>query len=105
MINLSYGDGVQFTVEIENTDAAITFILELVPREVNYGGGPVKEGMLGEVLIALRLKERRFYPKGSRVIPSGLKELTVTDEFCDALKVSVTDLLLRSLENESLKLR
>jgi len=104
VINLTYGDTVQFTVEIEGVDASIAFCLNLVSREVSYAVDPIKENVLGEVLIGLRFKKRRFRHKGARTILSGLRGITVTDVFCDKLVEEVRGLIARSIADETVRL-
>jgi hypothetical protein len=103
VINIIYGDRIEITVNFSEINAAITLGLDLVAKEVTWGGQPIRESVFNEVLIMLHLKDRRFYGKGSRIKPSGLKGLCVTDEFCSNLERVMSTLVKESLLNGTLK--
>jgi hypothetical protein len=101
--SLLLNDRLEITVNFADINASIVVSIDLVERVVKWGGAAIVESLFSELLIRLRLKQRRYYPIGESVIPPGIKGLDITDEFCSDMQQALSDIVNISIAKGTLK--
>jgi hypothetical protein len=85
-VTLMPNDTLEVTVNFTDVNASIIVSINLVEKTVKWGGAAIVEGLFGELLIRLGMKQRRYYSIGEKTIPAGIRGLMITQDFYDDMK-------------------